>query len=287
MASPGTNNPFRDQVTPSQKEPTVHTEYLSPNNDDYDDPMRSASPFAPDTPRRGSRESSPAKSEYDTSIPSLDAPSKSAVRTFDVYNSRSHINLRIFDPTSNTCIYYVDHSAFTPKKPDMILFQGSDKQGCPIAGVARWKSMWGKTVDIGIGNPGLKLENAASIPWETMTAEKSVKINDHRFRVPNDPMGKTYMWRRTHHVGIEKENNSWSNSNYKLLDGETNEVLATFGCNTFKSWKKFGKFTFRQDLGEEWQLMALLTCLALIEKGRRRSRARRSNGGGGGGGGGG
>ena len=283
MTSLASNNPFRDQVT-SEKDPNVH---LTVVEDDYDELMRTSSPLPPGTPRRGSRESSPTKSEYDDSIPTLDAPTKSAVKVLDVVHSHSHFNMRIFDPVSNTCVYYVDNSAFTPKKPDVILFKGSDKQGCPIAGVARWKWMWGKTVDIGIGDPGLKMENATAVPWETMTAEKKAKLNDHRFKVPGDTSGKTYMWRRTHHEGIEKEHNSWSGNNYKLLDGENGEVLATFANNRFKSWQKFGKFTFRQDLGEEWQLAVLLTCLALVEKGRRRSRQRRAVAGSGGGGGGG
>ncbi len=276
------NNPFRDQAI-SEKEPNV---YLTPYDDDSEEFERSGSLMPPATPRRGSRESSPAKSEYDASIPGVDAPTKSAVKVFDVMNSSSHLNMRIFDPTTNTCVFYVDNSAFTPKKPDVILFRGSDKQGCPVSGVARWKSMYGKTVDVGIGDPGLKMENASSIPWETMTAEKKIKMNDHRFKVPGDKSGKTYMWRRTHHEGIEKENNSWSGNNYKLLDGETGEVLATFASNRWKSWHKVGKFTFRQDFGEQWQLTALLTCLSLVEKGRRRGRARRTAPGGGGGGGG-
>lgn len=283
MTALASNNPFRDQVI-SEKEPNV---YLTPYDADYEEFKRSGSPIPPATPTRGSRESSPAKSEYDASIPGIDAPTNSAVKVLDVMNTGSHLNMRIFDPITNTCVFYVDNSAFTPKKPDVVLFRGSDKQGCPIAGVARWKSMYGKTVDVGIGDPGLKMENASSIPWETMTAEKKIKMNDHRFKVPGDTSGKTYMWKRTHHEGVEKENNSWSGNNHKLLDADTGEVLATFASNRWKSWSKVGKFTFRQDLGEQWQLTVLLTCLSLVEKGRRRSRARRSMAAGGGGGGGG
>lgn len=271
MTPLASHQPFPEQVT-CEKEPNI---YLTPIEPEYEEC------------KRDSRESSPVKSEYDASALEVDAPTKSVVKTLDVYHSNSHINMRIFDPISNTCIYYVENSALTPKKPDVILFKGNAKQGCPIAGVARWKSMWGKTVNVGIGDAGVKLENGASIPWETMTAEKSLKLNDHRFKIPGDSSDKTYMWKRTHHEGVEKEHNSWSSNNYKLLDGQTGEVLATFANNRFKSWKKLGKLTFREDLGEQWQLMALLTCLALVEKGRRRTRSRRSAPGGGGGGGGG
>ena len=123
-------------------------------------------------------------------------------------------------------------------------------------------------------------ERAASIPWEKMTSTSSLKQNEHHWKLSSDPKGHEYIWKCTHHVGIEDEHNSWSGYNFKLLDAQTNEVLATFATNRFKAWKKFGRFTFRRDLGEQWQLMALLTFLALTEKSRRRSRARRSNGGG-------
>ena len=257
------------------KQPHSDT-YLSPEIQ-YDEKMRSQSPLPPSTPRRGSHESSPTQSVYSDSQTLVDAPTKSAIRTLDVFHTRSHLNLRIHDPSkNNTCIYYVEHSAFTPKKPDVLLFAGSDKQGSPMAGVATWSSMYSKDIHIGLGDAGVKLENSPSIPWEKMTSTSGLKQNEHHWKLSND-LNHEYVWKRTHHVGVEDEHNSWSGCNFKLLDKHTDEVLATFASNRFKAWRKFGKFTFRTDLGKEWELMALLTCLALIEKSRRRSRARRSN----------
>jgi hypothetical protein len=272
------NNPFRDHIPSTEKQAFLSV------NEGYDEYIRSPSPIPPQTPERGSRESSPARSDY-AEDPDLRVDTKSAVKVLDMLHTTSRLDLKIFDPTSNTCIFYVENSALTPKKPDVLLFRGPDKQGHPMAAVARWKSMFGKTVDFGIGDAGAHLENSTSIPWEAMTAQRSLKMNDHRFKVPGDPSGKLYMWKRTHHEGVEKGHNSLSSNNFKLLDMSNNEIVATFANNRFKSWKKFGKLTFRQDLGEQAEMAALITCLALVEKGRRRARAQRNSPVGGGGGG--
>lgn len=274
MSSLASNNPFREPV-PS-KNPDVHLT-AHEENEEYDP---STSPIPPQTPERGSCESSPTRSDYGTDADVLNTGNtKTAVKVFDIYNTSSRLDLKIFDPATNTCIFYVENSTLSPKKPDVLLFQGSAKQGCPITAVARWKSMLSKTVDFGIGDPGAHFENAPSIPWETMTAEKSLKMNDHRFNIPGDISAKTYMWRRTHNEGVDKEHNSLSSNNFKLLDTETDEILATFANNRYKSWKKFGKLTFRRDLGAQFEVVALVTCLALVEKGRRRARMRRGPGG--------
>jgi hypothetical protein len=265
MTTLQSNNPFRDQVSCTDKETFLSV------NEGYDEYIRSPSPLPHQTPERGSRESSPARSKC-TSDADLRVDTNSAVKILDIFHTTSRLDLKILDPASKTCIFYVENSALTPKKLDVLLFKGPDKQGHPMAAVARWKSIFGKTVDFGIGDAGAHLEKSNSIPCETKTAEKSLKMKDHRFKIPDDPSGKSYMWRRTHREGVEKDHNSLFSNNFKLIDTSTNEIDATFANNRYRSWKKFRKLTFRENLGEHGEMAALITCLALVEKGRRRAR---------------
>lgn len=165
------------------------TTYLAPEID-YDEKMRSQSPIPPDTPHRGSNESSPTQSIYSDNMTLVEAPTKSAVKTLDIFHTKSHYNMRIYDQAQgNECLYYVDNSCFTPKKPDVILFKGSEKQGYPIAGVVAWASMYSKLVRIGLGDAGVKGEKSASVPWEDMKATSGWKQNEHRWKLSSDPTG--------------------------------------------------------------------------------------------------
>lgn len=273
-----------EKIPPPENESSHHT--LTTKEDEYDHHMRSGSPFSPPTPKRGSRESSPARSEYSLSPPPtyVDATGSSTATTYSIYNSTSQFNFRIHS-ASDECVYFAENSAWTPGKPDVTLFRGADKQGCPIVGVARWSHMYSREVKIGLGNPGIKLERSGDIPWEVMTATSTLRMNEHTFHLPNDSKRKPYVWRRTHHVGVEHDLNSLSALNFKLMDGQTGDVVGTFATNRYKSWRKFGKFTCEGAHmgGEEGVLMALLTVLALVERSRRRSRGRRAGAGGGGG----
>ncbi|RMZ75326.1 hypothetical protein DV737_g5336, partial [Chaetothyriales sp. CBS 132003] len=189
----------------------------------------------------------------------------SGIKILSVFHTKSHLNLRIHDPMQDdACLYFVENSALTPKKPDVILFAGSEKQGCPIAGVARWSSMYSKEVQIGLGDAGIENENGLNIPWEKMTCTSGWKYSEHRWKHSIDHKEREFVWKRTHHEGLEPEHNSWSYMNFKLLDAQTNKVVVTFASNVLKAWKKFGRFTFRQDLGENWQLMVVLVPYAQV-----------------------
>ena len=270
-------------LAPTDMPPSYHKEALTSTTcaDDYTDLMRAASPNPPATPRRGSRESSPTHSDYETYTPSLYNTGCTAAKTLDVYHSTSRLNLRIHSPSSPIAIYFVSHSAFTPKTPDLTLHAGPNKDG-PVVGVARWSSMYSSTTHIGLGDPGEANTAAHSaVQWADMQAQSRGRFNDHVWSAPSSPH-RAFKWVRTHHEGVGKEHNSWSACNFKLVDDRSGEVVATFATNRWKAWKKFGKFTFRaSDMPSDVELMALLTCLALVEKHRRRARTRRNNHGGG------
>jgi hypothetical protein len=94
--------------------------------------------------------------------------------------------------------------------------------------------------------------------------------------LPSSQERRTFIWKRTHRFGLEDESwcakTAWTN--LKLLDAQTGEIVANFARNGVNWWKKAGKFVIRADYGERWELMVLLTALAIIEKARRRERAR-------------
>ncbi|RMD40414.1 hypothetical protein DV735_g4727, partial [Chaetothyriales sp. CBS 134920] len=183
----------------------------------------------------------PAETEGKRSDESMIARGSSGVKILNVVHTKSHFNMRIYDPMDDdACIYYVENSVYTPNKPDVILFRGDKKPG------DKKLNCWGGKMEF--------------------------HVCEHRWRYWVDNGDHEFVWKRTHREGVEPEHNSWSLMNFKLLDAQTNKIVVTFASN-FAS-KKFGKFTFRQDFGQSWQLMVLLTCLALIERHRRRDRAR-------------
>ncbi|RMZ75141.1 hypothetical protein DV738_g5631, partial [Chaetothyriales sp. CBS 135597] len=223
-----------------------------------------------------------AEADERTREESMVASVNYCVKMLDVVHTKTHLNLRICDPMQdNACVYFVENSSFTPKKPDVILFSGNKKPDRSILGVARWSCMYSKDVMIGLGDAGSRNENGPNILWEKMTCTSGWTYSEHHWRYSVDHENREYVWKRTHREGVEPEHNSWSSMNFKLLDAQTNEVVATYASYTLKAWTKFGRFTFRQDCGQSWQLMVLLTCLALIEKHRRRDRVRSTTYGGG------
>ncbi|KPI34462.1 uncharacterized protein AB675_4055 [Cyphellophora attinorum] len=287
----GSNNPFSPPAYSTTTQPLTYSHdikqpvsshtHLSPYPDhEYSETMRAQSPIPHGTPRRLSNESSPAQSLYSDNATLVDTPTNSAIKVLDCYHTKSHINIRVYDKTNpNDCLYYVDNSAFTPSRPDVLIFAGPDKQGYPIIAAAKWSSMYSKHTSVAIGDTGLKGENP-NVSWLTVSSTSTWKQNEHHWRLPSDPKAREYAWKRTHHEGLDNTHdggNKLSGCSFKLVDVASGEVLATFASNRFKSWKKLGKFTFRADLGEEWTMMCLVTCFALVEKSRRRSRARRSN----------
>ncbi|KAJ9656234.1 hypothetical protein H2198_005085 [Neophaeococcomyces mojaviensis] len=244
----------------------------------YDPNYRSASPFLPPTPRRGSNESSTAGSDYGQEVKDLISKTATA-KAVDAFHTKSHVNMRIHDSTGR-CMYYVDNSAFTIGKPDVTLCAGTEKNG-PILGVCRWSNMYSKHYNVGVGNP---TTNEKGTIWE------EVKVSHHRH--PEWQWSMTLPSRARHSFtwhritgdelkAADEDANKMSRKNVKLVDSETGEVLVVFGSNRFKSWKKFGKFTFNVDgrergWGDNWEMMVLLTALGLVEMSRRRARQRRS-----------
>jgi hypothetical protein len=77
----------------------------------------------------------------------------------------------------------------------------------------------------------------------------------------------------------------FSSRNYKLVDEATDRLVAVFTSSLWGG-KKSGKLEIYANYGQEFELMVIITALALYEKQRRRDSSSSAGGGGGGDGGG-
>jgi hypothetical protein len=184
-----------------------------------------------------------------------------------IVNNASPFNLCILRPGQEEAIYYVNNSTFTPRTPDVTLYAGPNKSG-PVIGVAHITNIW--TSKIGLGDPA---SNISSMVWEDLARPNKWKHNIHKFESLFGEEGrKTFVWKRT-------KGNIFDDQGDRVLyeEGKEDVILAKYiGVGVFK-WKKRGRLYMVEGGGDTWELMVLLTALALIELSRRRARQRRSS----------
>ncbi len=219
-------------------------------------------------------------------------------KEYALIHASNGLDLKVFSPTitdpstfkdkTSKPLYFVDNSIFTRGTPDVALIDGVDKTG-PIIASAKFSAFSNKSA-IGLGSP----DKPNEVIWEELRrVSKDWSKYAWTMAIPdgNQQMRKTFVWTRTHddkYIGGHDDVTKLSHRHLKLVDEATGEVVGLFLSNQLKSWHKMGKFQVWRSWGPEWELMMLITGLAVIEKARRRARARRSawaSGGGGGGGG--
>jgi hypothetical protein len=179
-----------------------------------------------------------------------------------------------YDITTNgQPIYHVDNSHWTPGKPDLTFHTGPNTNG-PIAGVSKYRHFSSDT-EIGLGDPS----QPNAIEWfclnrdNWMSVRYSIRItvgtgigSDHQ------PQPRTFIWKKTRSL-------SNHSGGLKLVD-ESERVVAVFASGgSFSSTS--GTLDIYVQYGERFQLMVLVSGLALREK---LLRARKAAAGGGGGG---
>ncbi|KIY04207.1 uncharacterized protein Z520_00900 [Fonsecaea multimorphosa CBS 102226] len=297
--------------------------YESDVSEGYDD--------CPPAYRRDS-ESSTERSLYDEKDEALFASqaisNHAVIREYGWYHPRVlSRGLVIMDdaastPTSKAPLYYVEVSEFTPKKPDVILHAfphttstttvtgithdeldhlASTGESGPVVGVARFPKL-SRHITVGLGDPSFN--NSAMTYIEVRNANL---MTHGEYHMTLD--GRSYAWKRTHSAaaGVEGSSNAarlmLHRDSFQLVDTATNETIAVFLDNRFKSWRKKGKLRILKDLDvdgpygphgpqpgdgtstaqQRLKLLVLVSIAAILEKARRR-RNRRNNGGGGGGG---
>ncbi|KAJ5457211.1 hypothetical protein N7530_012485 [Penicillium desertorum] len=177
--------------------------------------------------------------------------------------------------TNKTRLFHVANSSFMPGKPDLTFHRSPDANG-PIAGVCKFRH-FSSDCEIGLGDP----ERPNRMDWEYLHKQGFMK-RTYWFRMQlDDGTKQTFTWKRTHSLGSGSEN-------HKLVEETSQTVVAVFSCGSISS-KTTGYLDIYSNLGPRFSLMALISGIALIEKGRRTNQTTALSGasaGGGGGGGG-
>jgi hypothetical protein len=187
-----------------------------------------------------------------------------------------------YDITSNgQPIYHVDNSHWTPGKPDLTFHAGANTTG-PIAGVSKYRHFSSDT-EIGLGDPS----QPHAIEWfrlnrdSIMSGRYSIRITLGTTTGSNNnnqqqQQSRTFTWKKTRSL-------SRHSGGLKLVD-ESDRVVAVFASEGSLS----GQMDIYVQYGERFQLIVLVSGLALREKlARARKAAAASAGAGAGGGGGG
>ncbi|KIW64574.1 hypothetical protein PV04_09499 [Phialophora macrospora] len=199
--------------------------------------------------------------------------------------------------TSKVPLYYVEVSEFALKKPDVILHTlpstvettndlehlANTGESAPVVGVAHFPK-FSQQIKAGLGDPASEGEMAyveVRNPNRMYHGEYRMSFN-----------GKSYAWKRTHDAAAGVQGSSltrkMNRDSFQLIDLSTNDVMAAFLNNKFKSWRKKGKLRIFKDLEgdgvkpQQLELLVILSIAAILEKARRRQNRRRSHYSGGG-----
>jgi hypothetical protein len=190
----------------------------------------------------------------------------STSRLFHVYNRRRKNDFAILT-ADKAPLAYVRSSSFTIGKPDLTYHAGETDQA-PITAVCKFIN-FSRHSKIGFGDP-----NNPNIIWEDL---KRYKLTNH-YRMEmtldnNEGIRKAFVWKRTNHTPIGDDMPAMlSTKNFKLIDEQTEELVAVYVNNGVKSWEKCGKFQINVNYGAQFDVMVLITGLSLLEKERRRER---------------
>jgi hypothetical protein len=160
-------------------------------------------------------------------------------------------DLNTVDPQRDATMYVAN--SIKPSSPSVTLIQGNTKGGT-VLGVVN-TSIISSSYKIGLGNP------ETSVNWSEMKRHGLVSKSYWSFNFE----GQEFKWKRTHAKALGA---GPSLRNKKLIDDKGN-VLAVYRSNRLSAWKKMGKLTIVQDLGNDWHMLVLLTFLGLLEKERR------------------
>lgn len=201
--------------------------------------------------------------------------SQNSSRLYHIYHNHWHRAYNITTPTEQQ-LYYVDSSLFTANKPDLTVHMGINNKA-PVIATCKFMH-FSRDFYVGLGDP----QSPSQVDWEDVSCQ-GFRRNSYRWQM-NLPSGRhTFIWKRTHSVGVEDVPlSSISYRNFKLVDELTGQILAVF-TNDYLNTKKAGDFQVYADYGGAFNLISLVTVLALYEKGSRRHRRIAAAGGGAGG----
>jgi hypothetical protein len=169
-------------------------------------------------------------------------------------------------------VYHVDNSHWTPGKPDLTFHAGPNTTG-PIAGVSKYRHFSSDT-EIGLGDPA----QAHAIEWFCLNRDSRISVRySIRMSIGSNHQPCTFTWKRTRSLGSSRHS-----GDLKLVD-ESDRILAVLSSGgSFTSTS--GQMDIYAQYGDRFQLMVLVSGLALREKLARARKAAAASAGGGGGG---
>ncbi|KAJ6015830.1 hypothetical protein N7540_010421 [Penicillium herquei] len=187
--------------------------------------------------------------------------------------------------------YHVDNSHLTPGKPDLTFHEG-DAKG-PIAGVCKYRHFSSDAI-IGLGDP----THPHRMSWEHFTREGLLSCR-YSFRVKlGGGRARTFTWRYNNQMSCSsgdlssrssstspsqspsrsssrsssRSRSSSSSTNptekLELVHESTQEVIAELSSGT-SFFRKAGQLNIYKSYGTQFDLLVLVTGLALQEKLRR------------------
>ncbi|KAJ5558048.1 hypothetical protein N7535_009538 [Penicillium sp. DV-2018c] len=171
---------------------------------------------------------------------------------------------------NNTPLFHVENSSFTPGKPELTFHRGSNSRG-EVVGVCKFRH-FSSDCEVGLGDPA----RPGKMDWEYLH-KKGFLERAFWFRMQMDDGSKrTFIWKRTHSLGNGHEN-------HKLVEESSQTVMAVFSAGSIFS-KTTGDLDIYVNPSSRFNMMVLITGIAVVERARRaKSSAAASAGGGGGG----
>ncbi|KAI9367167.1 hypothetical protein BJX61DRAFT_343719 [Aspergillus egyptiacus] len=215
---------------------------------------------------------------------SIDAQSIGSkfARLYHIYHSQFRYDYRVTD-AEKIHLYFVCNSQMTPGKPDLAVHTGKDSRA-PVAGVCKFIH-FSRHCKVGLGDPQ---QVPGAMVWEDLQGQ-NLTMTKYRWqlsvRVADGGLERrSFLWKRTQSVGAAGDSPSvLSVRNFKLVDELTGQVVGVFTSSGL-SMRKNGKLQVATEYGPDFELMALITLLAMYERFRRRFVGDGGGGGGDGGG---
>lgn len=199
-------------------------------------------------------------------------------RVYCIYRKPFRRHYEVKSPAGQL-LYYGEVSEFKRAKPDLTLHRGTSANA-PVVAATKMIKFSGH-FKLSQGDP----DDLNNVEWEDMTRQSRLH-QSYRFELnmpgsenATHPERRTFLWKRTRSVGIHESVPAWSPRNYKLVDEKTGELVAVFT----NKWAigECGRLQIKEEHGEWFGTMILLSYMSIYEKLNRRNRQSASAAGGG------
>lgn len=159
-------------------------------------------------------------------------------------------------------LYHAFNAQWAIGKPALKLYAGSDDNGLVVGAVTNLQ--FSSKCEVCLGDPSQE-----DIAWQVMRNTGVTSIQYVSQIDLGDGTVVRFTWKEKQSKGIS---GIVRGETYEMVNNETEEVLAVFSAgSSFTMKKKTAHFDIYANYGKDFNLMALLTILAVREKQRRRT----------------